>query len=36
VPPSFPALETDLFEQQTPERLSVREPSQHKPRFLML
>ncbi|MEJ8810590.1 arsenical resistance protein ArsH [Variovorax ureilyticus] len=35
-PASFPALDAELFDPPTPERLSVREPSQHKPRFLML
>jgi len=33
---TFPALDADLFDRPTPERLSVPEPSQHKPRFLML
>jgi len=35
-PPSFPALDADLFDQPAPERLAVREPSRHSPRFLML
>jgi arsenic resistance protein ArsH len=35
-PASFPALDAELFDPPTPERLAVREPSRHKPRFLML
>ena len=35
-PPTFPALDTELFEVPTQERFAVREPSQHRPRFLML
>ena len=34
--PSFPALNTVLFEALTQDRLTVREPSRHRPRFLML
>ncbi|MDM0019147.1 arsenical resistance protein ArsH [Variovorax saccharolyticus] len=33
---SLPALDPELFDAPTPEQLRVREPSQHKPRFLML
>ena len=33
---SFPALDAELFDPPTAERLSVREASRHKPRFLML
>jgi arsenic resistance protein ArsH len=36
IPPTFPALDADLFDRPTPERLAVRDPSQHRPRFLML
>jgi len=35
-PASFPALDAELFDPPTPERLGMREPSRHKPRFLML
>jgi arsenic resistance protein ArsH len=35
-PPTFPALDTELFDVPTNERLVVREPSLHRPRFLML
>lgn len=35
-PTVFPALDADLFDALTSERLTVREPSRHKPRFLML
>ncbi|VTU31493.1 FMN-dependent NADPH-azoreductase [Variovorax sp. PBL-H6] len=35
-PASFPALDTGVFDSPTHARLSVRKPSQHKPRFLML
>ena len=35
-PASVPALDAELFDPPTPERLVVREPSRHKPRFLML
>ena len=34
--PSFPALDAELFEVPAQERFAVREPSQHRPRFLML
>lgn len=34
--PSFPALNAELFEVPAQERFAVREPSQHRPRFLML
>jgi arsenic resistance protein ArsH len=34
--PSFPALDTNLFDVPTQDRLAVRAPSQHRPRFLML
>lgn len=34
--PSFPALDTKLFDVPTQDRLAVRAPSQHRPRFLML
>jgi len=33
---TFPALDTELFDRPIFDRLSVREPSQHPPRFLML
>ncbi len=33
---SFPALEPDAFDEPTQERLAVRSPSQHPPRFLLL
>jgi arsenic resistance protein ArsH len=33
---TFPALDATLFDPPTADRLSVREPSRHKPRFLML
>lgn len=33
---TFPALNTDLFDVPTQERLTIRTPSQHRPRFLML
>jgi arsenic resistance protein ArsH len=36
IPPTFPALDADLFDRPTPERLAARNPSQHRPRFLML
>lgn len=32
----FPALDAELLDPPTPERLGMREPSRHKPRFLML
>ena len=35
-PPTFPALDTSLFDVPTRERLVAREPSLHRPRFLML
>ncbi|NDZ16059.1 arsenical resistance protein ArsH [Variovorax sp. WS11] len=35
-PPTFPALDTTLFDVPTHDRLVVREPSLHQPRFLML
>jgi arsenic resistance protein ArsH len=35
-PPTFPALDTHHFDVPTQERLRVAEPSQHRPRFLML
>lgn len=35
-PPTFPALDTALFDVPTHDRLVVREPSLHRPRFLML
>ena len=35
-PPTFPALDASLFDVPTQERLMVGEPSQHRPRFLML
>jgi arsenic resistance protein ArsH len=35
-PPSFPALDADLFDEPTQERLAAKAPSQHRPRFLML
>lgn len=34
--PTFPALVTELFDVPDQERLAVREPSKHRPRFLML
>jgi arsenic resistance protein ArsH len=34
--PTFPALNTDLFDVPTQERFTTRTPSQHRPRFLML
>ena len=34
--PTFPALNTELFDVPTQERLTTRTPSQHRPRFLML
>ncbi len=34
--PTFPALDPDLFDIPDQERLAVREPSRHRPRFLML
>jgi len=36
IDPAFPALRADLFEAPTQEQLTVREPSQHSPRFLLL
>ena len=33
---TFPALNADLFDVPTPGRLTARQPSQHRPRFLML
>ena len=33
---TFPALDTELFDVPDQERLTVREPSRHRPRFLML
>ena len=36
VEPTFPALNAELFEVPTQDRLTVREPSQHRPRFLLL
>lgn len=33
---TFPALDADLFDVPTPERLVAAHPSQHRPRFLML
>jgi arsenic resistance protein ArsH len=33
---TFPALDTELFEAPTRNRLAVRSPSSHRPRFLML
>lgn len=35
-PPTFPALNAELFDVPTPDRLVAREPSLHRPRFLML
>lgn len=35
-PATFPSLDAALFDVPTSDRLSVREPSRHKPRFLML
>lgn len=35
-PPTFPALNADLFEVPTHDRLVARNPSRHPPRFLML
>jgi arsenic resistance protein ArsH len=35
-PPTFPALDAELFDVPTQDRLVVREPSLHRPRFLML
>lgn len=35
-PPTFPALSAELFDVPTPDRLVAREPSLHRPRFLML
>jgi arsenic resistance protein ArsH len=35
-PTLLPALDADLFDAPTPAHLTVREPSLHKPRFLML
>ncbi|WP_431103536.1 arsenical resistance protein ArsH [Roseateles noduli] len=34
--PTFPALQSDLFDVPDQQRLTVREPSKHRPRFLML
>ncbi|WP_157523031.1 arsenical resistance protein ArsH [Mitsuaria sp. 7] len=34
--PTFPALQSDLFDVPDQERLTVREPSAHRPRFLLL
>jgi arsenic resistance protein ArsH len=34
--PTFPALQTERFDVPDQERLTVREPSKHRPRFLML
>ncbi len=34
--PTFPALDADCFERPSRERLSVREPAAHPPRFLLL
>jgi arsenic resistance protein ArsH len=34
--PSLPALDAALFEAPTQDRLTAREPSQHRPRFLLL
>ena len=34
--PAFPARDIELFEVPTQERFAVREPAQHRPRFLML
>lgn len=34
--PTFPALNAELFDAPTQERLAVRSPSEHPPRFLML
>lgn len=34
--PTFPALQADLFDVPDQQRLTVREPSKHRPRFLML
>jgi arsenical resistance protein ArsH len=34
--PTFPALDPELFDVPDQERLTIREPSRHRPRFLML
>ena len=34
--PTFPALDSELFDVPDQERLTIREPSRHRPRFLML
>jgi len=35
-PPTLPALNAELFDVPTQDRLVAREPSLHRPRFLML